>query len=131
MRYFNKKTMTEVIQGIHEINDDVIALKDDHWFFTTNIPGDKKLTVDKNGQPLLIDIIESLSDNDKIVMNKFKKQHLIKEANSQIILLQRAVKYNLATTAQKQLLEQLELYTIEIDQVDSSDINAVFPDMPE
>lgn len=35
--------MTEVIPGIHDINDDVIELDNNHWFFTSNIPAKKKL----------------------------------------------------------------------------------------
>lgn len=66
-----------------------------------------------------------------IQQNKLTQNSLINDANNKIILLQRAVKYNRATDDEKKLLEQLELYTVEIGQVDTSDINAVFPDMPE
>lgn len=123
--------MTEAIPGIHDLNDDVIELNDNHWFFSSYIPSNQKLTVDKNGQPVLIDIIDNLSDDDKIEINKLKQQQLINDANSQITLLQRAVKYNLATTAQKQLLEQLELYTVQISNIDISESNVDFPPVPE
>ena len=75
---------------------------------------------------------------DKNAENDFKtKQHialrdkLINDANAKITLLQRAIKYNVATNEEKQLLEQLELFTINVSRIDTSNINVVFPEMPE
>lgn len=123
--------MTEVVLGVHEINDDVIELNDDHWFFTSYIPSGKQLIIDKDDNLVLIDIINLLSDEDKIAINESKKQQLIEEANSQIILLQRAIKYNKETEQEKQLLEKLEIFTVDVSRIDTSNINTVFPDMPE
>ncbi|WP_267370608.1 tail fiber assembly protein [Gilliamella sp. B2838] len=37
----------------------------------------------------------------------------------------------MATDDEKQLLEQLELFTINVARIDVSDVDAVFPKMPE
>nr|WP_167519760.1 hypothetical protein [Mixta theicola] len=55
MRLFNPVTMTEVILGIHDTTDS-IELPDDNCFFTmTEIPEDKVLSVNHNGEPILVD----------------------------------------------------------------------------
>ena len=59
------------------------------------------------------------------------RDKLINDANAKITLLQRAIKYNVATDTEKQLLEQLELFTINVSRIDTSNINVVFPEMPE
>jgi hypothetical protein len=57
-RLFNPNTMTEVIPGFHDITG-AIELPDDNWFFTTDeIPDGKILTVNNNGEPVMIDIIQ-------------------------------------------------------------------------
>ena len=56
MRYFNPVTMTEAIFGIHDLTG-TTKLPDDNWFFTaTEIPEGKRLAVDDNGEPILLDI---------------------------------------------------------------------------
>ena len=45
--------------------------------------------------------------------------------------MQRAIKYNKETEQEKQLLEKLEIFTVDVSRIDTSNINTVFPDMPE
>ena len=130
MRYFNKNTLTEVIAGIHDLDKNVIELPDDHWFFTTEIPQGKKL-IFKNEQLMLVDIAGLLTDSEKIEINTAKQQHLLNVANEQIIILERAIKYNRATEEDKHLLEKLELFTVDMSQLDLSDPNLTFPELPK
>lgn len=58
MRLFNPATMTEVIPGFHDIKG-AVELPDDNWFFTmSEVPEGKEIAVDKNGEPVLIDLIQ-------------------------------------------------------------------------
>ncbi|OCG24655.1 hypothetical protein A9G11_03100 [Gilliamella sp. wkB108] len=82
-----------------------------------------------NGYPVAVERVLTLEEIKSI--NESKQQQLLNRANEKITMLQRIVKYNRATNDERKLLEQLELYTVELHQVDTSDINAVFPDMPE
>lgn len=55
MRLFNPVTMTEVLSTIHNV-DGAIKLPDDHWFFLfQEIPDGKILTVNEDGEPVLLD----------------------------------------------------------------------------
>ncbi|PXZ05769.1 tail fiber assembly protein [Gilliamella apicola] len=130
MRYFNKNSLTEVIKGVHDIDNNVIELPDEHWFFTTEIPRGKQLII-KNGQLMLVDVVELMTDDDKIEINTVKQQQLLNIANEQIIILERAIKYNRAEDADKLLLEQLELFTIDVSQADLSAPDLIFPELPK
>ncbi|MFQ0973964.1 hypothetical protein [Gilliamella sp. CG35] len=70
MRYFNKITTAEVMPSIYDINYDVIELDNNHWFFMSDIPDNKKIVADANGQSKLKNISDSLSNIDKIKTNK-------------------------------------------------------------
>ncbi|OCG68376.1 hypothetical protein A9G41_00765 [Gilliamella sp. Nev5-1] len=72
-----------------------------------------------------------LTATEVTAINKSKKQQLINDANAHIILLQQAVKYNKATEPEKQLLENLELFTIDVARIDTTDINVISPDLPK
>ena len=77
-------------------------------------------------------VLDKNAENDfKIKQNIALRDKLINDANAKITLLQRAIKYNVATTEEKQLLEQLELFTINVSRIDTANVNAVFPEMPE
>ena len=65
------------------------------------------------------------------MINTSKQQKLINIANEQIIILERAIKYNRATEDDKQLLEKLELFTVDVSQVDLDDVNLMFPELPK
>lgn len=82
-------------------------------------------------ETVAIELTAPIMSDDKIIaINESKQQQLIDSANERIVILQRAVKYNKITDAEKSLLEQLELFTIDVARVDVSDVNAVFPEMP-
>ena len=77
-------------------------------------------------------VLDKNAENDfKIKQNAALKDKLINDANAKITLLQRAIKYNVATDNEKKLLEQLELFTINVARIDVSDVDAVFPKIPE
>lgn len=77
-------------------------------------------------------VLDKNAENDfKIKQNIALRDKLINDANAKITLLQRAIKYNVATDNEKKLLEQLELFTINVSRIDTSDISVVFPEIPE
>ena len=142
--FYDKKTQSFYIDGINnEIPDDsiVITVKQhdelhnainagciifDDLTYSEPPPSvfhkwaGKKWVLDKN------------AENDfKIKQNVALRDKLINDANAKITLLQRAIKYNVATDNEKKLLEQLELFTINVARIDVSDVDAVFPKMPE
>jgi hypothetical protein len=56
MRFFNPVTKTEALEGIHNL-DGCKLLEDDNWFFTSSeIPEGKMLDIDKQGNPILVNI---------------------------------------------------------------------------
>lgn len=57
---------------------------------------------------------------DNVAVAEKLKARLMREAEVIIAPLQRAVKYGLATDAEKQLLEQWEVYTVLLSRVDTS-----------
>lgn len=87
------------------------------------------IQTDKNGYPIAVE--RTLTAEEIKTLNESQQQRLISAANEKITLLQRAIKYNVATDNEKQLLEQLELFTINVSRIDTSNINVVFPEMPE
>jgi len=129
MRYFNKNSLTEVIKGVHDIDNNVIELPDEHWFFTTEIPRGKKL-IFKNGQLMLVDVVELLTDDDKIEINTVKQQQLLNVVNAEIDILNRSVRLRRATDADKKRLELLENYSIDLYELDLSNPDIVIPEKP-
>ena len=129
MRYFNKNSLTEVIKGVHDIDNNVIELPDEHWFFTTEIPWGKKL-IFKNGQLMLVDVVELLTDDDKIEINTVKQQQLLNVVNAEIDILNRSVRLRRATDADKKRLELLENYSIDLYELDLSNPDVVIPEKP-
>ena len=84
---------------------------------------------DKNGYPVAVEHVITI---DEIIMiNTSKQQQLLNIANEQIIILERAIKYNRARDADKLLLEKLELFTIDVSQADLSDPDLTFPELPK
>lgn len=56
MRYYNKLTKTEAIEGIHTIDENCVQLPGDHLFWKP-LPGGKQIGYDENDLPILVDII--------------------------------------------------------------------------
>lgn len=131
MRYFNKITMTEVIPGIHDINDDVIELDNEHWFFTSDIPGDKKIVVDANGQLELKNIDDNLSNIDKIETNKLKQQQLINNANKKISILQDIIDLDMQESNEGEQLKRWKKFRILVTRVDTNQLDIEWPKQPE
>lgn len=84
---------------------------------------------DENGYPVAVEHVFTV--DEIILKNKSQQQRLINIANEQIIILERAVKYNRATEAEKKLLELLELFTVDLSQLDLSDPSLTFPEIPK
>ena len=131
MRYFNKITMTEVIPGIHDINDNVIELDSEHWFFTSDIPGDKKIVVDANGQLELKNIDDNLSNTDKIETNKLKQQQLINNANKKISILQDIIDLDMRESNEDEQLKLWKKFRILVTRVDTNQLDIEWPKQPE
>ena len=123
--------MTEVIPGIHDINDDVIELDSDHWFFTSDIPGDKKIVVNANGQLELKNSGDSLSNIDKIETNKLKQQQLINNANKKIAILQDIIDLDMCESNESDQLKKWKKYRILVIRVDTNQLDIEWPTQPE
>lgn len=74
---------------------------------------------------------EWVIDNSNIIeSNKEKQQQLLNEANAEIDILNRAVRLSRASNADKQRLELLENYTIDLYELDLTIPDLVFPKLP-
>ena len=123
--------MTEVIPGIHDINDDVIELDNEHWFFTSDIPSDKKIVVDANGQLELKNIDDNLSNIDKIETNKLKQQQLINNANKKISILQDIIDLDMQKSNEGEQLKRWKKFRILVTRVDTNQLDIEWPKQPE
>lgn len=72
----------------------------------------------------------ALSDEQIISQNQAIKNSLIGEANEKIAVLQDAIDLDLQKPGEEEQLKQLKKYRILLTRVDTSDINAVFPEKP-
>ena len=82
-----------------------------------------------DGEKWVLDI--DAKNTHTIQQNIALREQLINIANEQITILERAIKYNRATDADKLLLEQLEIFTIDVSQADLSDPDLIFPELPK
>lgn len=142
--FYDKKTQSFYIDDINnEIPDDCIVITAEqhdelHNAINTGCIIFDDLTYSEpppsgfhkwNGKKWILD--RNAENDFKIKQNIALRNKLINDANTKITLLQRAIKYNVATDNEKKLLEQLELFTINVSRINTSDINVVFPEMPE
>lgn len=72
----------------------------------------------------------ALSDEQIIYQNQAIKNSLIGEANEKIAVLQDAIDLDLQKPGEEEQLKQWKKYRILLTRVDTSDINAVFPEKP-
>ena len=70
----------------------------------------------------------ALSDEQIISQNQAIKNSLIGEANEKIAVLQDAIDLDLQKPDEEEQLKQWKKYRILLTRVDTSDINAVFPE---
>ncbi|QYN44512.1 tail fiber assembly protein [Gilliamella sp. ESL0441] len=66
----------------------------------------------------------------KIKKNVTIRDSLLNEANAEIEIINRAVKLHRASEEDKQRLNKLEIYTIDLYELDLNNIDVVFPDKP-
>lgn len=72
MRYYDKSTKTEAIQGFHDVEtEDVISLPDDHFFFQ-QLPEDHEVIYKSDGMPDKIQKL-NLTHFQKKVWHRLKK----------------------------------------------------------
>lgn len=130
MMYYNSKNNGFYDSNINDVPTNSVEISnEEHSQLLEKQSQGFVIKSDKNGRPVAI---ERVFTNDEIILqNESLQQQLINIANEQIIILERAIKYNRATDADKLLLEQLELFTIDVSQADLSDPDLIFPELPK
>ena len=130
MIYYNSKKNGFYHSNINEIPANSVEISNEYHAELLDKQGRGfSIQSDENGYPVAIEHV--LTVDEIILKNKSQQQQLINIANEQIIILERALKYNRATEAEKNLLEQLELFTVDVSQLDLSDPGLTFPEIPK
>ena len=70
-------------------------------------------------------------NNATIEQNQVRKNSLINEANEKISVLQDIIDLDMCESNEAEQLKQWKKYRILLTRVDSSDVNAAFPEKPE
>lgn len=109
-------------------NDSVTISSEYHAELLSKQSEGYEIQANDKGYPVAVELVLTLEEIKSI--NESKQQQLLNLANEKITMLQRIVKYNRATDDEKQLLEKLELFTIDVAHIDLTDSNASFPEMP-
>ena len=130
MMYYNSKNNGFYDSNINDVPTNSVEISnEEHSQLLEKQSQGFDIKSDKNGYPVAVEHVITI---DEIIMiNTSKQQQLLNIANEQIIILERAIKYNRATDADKLLLEKLELFTIDVSQVDLSDPDLTFPELPK
>lgn len=81
-----------------------------------------------DGEKWILDELKKREFN--INKNKAIRDSLLNEANAEIEIINRAVKLHRASEEDKQRLNKLEIYTIDLYELDLNNIVVVFPDKP-
>ena len=132
MMYYNSKNNGFYDSNINDIPTNSVEISDEyHAELLEKQSNGFSIQADENGYPIAVESVLVLAADEIIMINTSKQQQLINIANEQIIILERAIKYNRATDADKLLLEKLELFTIDVSQVDLSDPDLTFPELPK
>ena len=71
-----------------------------------------------------------LSDEQIILQNQTMKASLINEANEKIAILQDIIDLEMQESNEDEQLKQWKKYRILLTRVDTSDVNALFPEKP-
>ena len=128
--YYNSKNNGFYHSNINDIPTNSVEISDEyHAELLEKQSKGFVIQADKNGYPTAVEHV--LTVDEIIMINTSKQQQLLNIANEQIIILERAIKYNRAEDADKLLLEQLELFTIDVSQADLSDPDLTFPELPK
>ncbi|OCG02352.1 hypothetical protein A9G12_11260 [Gilliamella sp. wkB112] len=76
-------------------------------------------------------VLDKDAENEAtIVQNQAMKNSLINEANEKIAVLQDTIDLEMQEDNEEAQLKQWKKYRILLTRIDTSDINAVFPDKP-
>lgn len=115
---YNKKTTKSVeIKELGELSDELTLVKPetefDYWdgqSWRTNVEQQKEHQIKQ------VDI---------------EKQYRLNQAEKQLAVLQRAIKFDIATEEEIQLAEQLEIYSVLVNRIDSQQAPDIdWPEMP-
>ncbi|ELA6496106.1 tail fiber assembly protein [Salmonella enterica] len=87
------------------------------------------ISSDDNGNPIVIPKPEPTPD-EIISSNKDRKSSMMNEANQIIGILQDAETLGISTLTEKEQLNEWRIHRINLNRVDTSDVNAVFPERP-
>ena len=71
-----------------------------------------------------------LTDKQIVSQNQVMKNSLINEDNEKIVVLQDIIDLDMQESNQEQQQKQWRKYRILLTRVDTSDVNALFPDKP-
>lgn len=130
MMYYNSKNNGFYDSNINDIPTNSVEISDEyHAELLEKQSNGFSIQADENGYPTAVEHV--LTIDEIIMINTSKQQQLLNIANEQIIILERAIKYNRARDADKLLLEKLELFTIDVSQADLSDPDLIFPELPK
>lgn len=129
MIYYNAQTNGFYISGFNNIPENSKELTTEyHAELLKKQSEGFVIQANDKGYPVAVERV--LTPEEIKSINKSKQQQLLNLANEKITMLQRIVKYNRVTDDEKQLLEKLELFTIDVTHIDLTDSNASFPEMP-
>lgn len=86
----------------------------------------------KDGKLIFIEPEPMRLTNEQIItQNQHIKESLLKEANSEIDILNDKIEFDDATDGDVAMLKKWKLYRINLKKLDVSDINVIFPEKPE
>lgn len=141
--FFCKNTQSFYVSNINEIipaeaiqitekkyNELLVALNNDCIIFDDLSYSDSKPTAFHkwNGEKW----IEDIESKKTYITNKNEelKNSLLNEVNQNIQMIKRLVKYNFATDDEKERLESLEIYSIQLSRLDTSIEDMEIPTKP-
>ena len=85
----------------------------------------------KDGKLIFIEPEPMRLTNEQIItQNQHIKESLLKEANSEIDILNDKIEFDDATDDDVAMLKKWKLYRINLKKLDTSDINVIFPIKP-
>ena len=86
----------------------------------------------KDGKLIFIEPEPMRLTNEQIItQNQHIKESLLKEANSEIDILNDKIEFDDATDDDVAMLKKWKLYRISLKKLDASDINVIFPEKPQ
>lgn len=128
---FYPESLLEFYEEAGTLPDDLLGVSDETYSIFSGQPPKGKVRGSKKGLPLWIDI--PLPSQEQLQeFAAMKKQQLLDASNASIMLLERAVKLDMATDKEKTQLEAWEHYSVLLYRVDTSQSGDIeWPQAPE